>query len=219
MSQLTNLIPKVAPKYFELLEKTAAEINRDPYRDDILKEMGAIIKKAEARLVESIEKTAGMKVLRPWQEHAKGMMAGVGMMAAGGIALALAGDLYEAAKRGITRGRDYKKMLAANPDLDRPGKAAKVQSSFRTLHRFNPDFAGDPNVAGSYVRQAIELPGSELNTTQSLVKARADLKRSRDLPSVGNMPAAIAYNEVDSSSGRLGIPPAGSYGMPGKNNS
>ena len=193
MSQLTEMIPKVAPQHHELLVKLGTDLQADPYCDEIAQEMDGIIKKAEACL-EGIAKTAAVKDLRGWKDVAKGTGAAFGIMAAGGIALALAGDLYEAAKRGLTRGRDYKNMLAANPDLRSPSKSAKVKSSFGTLHRFNPEFAKDPNVAGSFVRNAIEVPGSELATAKDLVQARDSMQKARALPAMGNAPAAIAYN-------------------------
>lgn len=193
MSQLTEMIPQVAPGYHALLVKTAAAIQEDPYRNEILKEMEGIVKTAEAKL--GMVKTANPKIMRGWKDVAKGTAAAMGIMTAGGIAMALAGDLYESAKRGLTRGRDYKNMLEANPDLTKPSNTAKVKASFSTLHRFNPDFAKDPNVAGQYVRNSIEIPGSELASAKDLVKARADMQRPRDLPSMGAAPANILYNE------------------------
>lgn len=186
MSQLTKMIPQVAPGYHALLVKTAAAIQEDPYKDEILGEMGAIVKKAEALLPQQVKTAAVGFPVRNWKDVgnvAKGTAAAMGVMTAGGIAMALAGDLYEAAKRGLTRGRDYKAMLEANPDLAKPSYSTKVKASFGTLHRFNPDFAKDPNVAGQYVRSAIEIPGSELTSAKDLVKARSESTRSRQLPS------------------------------------
>lgn len=192
MSQLTEMIPQVAPEYHALLVKTAAAIDDDPYRAEILGEMDAIVKKAEAKLY--LTKTAGPKVMRNWKEIAKGTGAAFGVMTAGGIAMALAGDLYESAKRGLTRGRDYKNMLKANPDLARASNAVKAKAHFSTLHRFNPEFAKDPNIAGTFVRNAIDVPGSELASAKDLVKARADMQKPRELPGMGSAPGSIVYN-------------------------
>ena len=117
MSQLTDMIPEVAPEYHELLTKAASAIAEDPYKDEILKEMDAIVKKAEAGHVKTAR--VGLSVGN-WKDAgnvAKGTGVAFGVMAAGGIALALAADLYESAKRGLTRGRDFKKMLAARRHL------------------------------------------------------------------------------------------------------
>ena len=172
--------------------KMASELRSSPYRDEILQEMNSIVKTAHIRQAE-LEKTAAIKQMRNWQDIAKGTAGAFGVMTAGGIALALAGDLYEAAKRGLTKGRDFRNMLEENPDLKAPSKAAKVKATFSTLHRLNPEFAGDPRVAGSYVRQSIEIPGSELQTAKDLVKARTDMQRARDLPSMGSAPGSIIY--------------------------
>jgi len=185
MSQLTDMIPEVAPEYHNLLVKTAAAIQESPYKDEILQEMDSIVKKAEALV--PVTKTASIGAgLKGWGDAgnvAKGTAAAFGVMTAGGIALALAGDLYESAKRGLTRGRDFKNMLEANPDLKASSKAAKVKANFSTLHRFNPEFAKDPNVAGSYVRNSIDMPGGELASLKDLVKARSDSAKSKQLPS------------------------------------
>lgn len=193
MSQLTEMIPEVAPEYHELLMKTASAVRNSPYCDETLQEMDAIIKKAEALIPEHI-KTAGLKPMRGWQDIATGVGVGAAAMTAGGIALALAGDLYESAKRGLTKGRDFKAMLKANPDLASASKAARVKSSFGTLHRFNPEFAKDPNVAGSYVRNSIDMPGSELASAKDLVSARAQSQNAKQLPSMGNAASTIMYN-------------------------
>lgn len=216
MSQLTDMIPRVAPEYHQLLVKTASEIQQDPYKDDILREMNAIIKKAEAlvghektaaspmedmlsgtgttdRLKKSLKPRIG-KSLGNWKGIVKGTAAAFGVMTAGGIALALAGDLYESAKRGLTRGRDYRNMIEANPDLGKPGVSAKAKTSFSTLHKFNPDFAGDPNVAGSFVRYSIEYPGTEISQVKDLVQARSNMQKPKELPSMGSAPSSILYN-------------------------
>lgn len=79
--------------------------------------------------------------------------AGVGALATaavGGLAVA-AGKLYDAA----TKGRDFRRMLEANPDLaehhsQNPGGMNQFFSSLRTM---NPAFSRDPLVAGHFMRQ------------------------------------------------------------------
>ena len=185
MSQLTDMIPEVAPEYHELLVKQASAVQEAPFREEILQEMDAAIKKAEAMIPQQV-KTAGIGFpVKTWKDAgnvAKGTGVAFGVMTAGGVALALAADLYESAKRGLTKGRDFRSMLKANPDLGAASKAAKVKASFSTLHRFNPEFAKDPNVAGSYVRNSIDMPGSELASVKDLVKARSDSSKARQLP-------------------------------------
>ena len=68
--------------------------------------------------------------------------------------------------------------------------AKSVQSAFSTLHRFNPDFASDPMVAGSFVRRQAQFQGGEFdaNTLSSLVSARSNLSNMKKLPIPGAAP-------------------------------
>jgi hypothetical protein len=111
---------------------------------------------------------------------------GAGTALAAGVAYHLAGDIYDATRRAITKTHHYKQMLEVNPDLrDRPAKT--VQRIFSTLHKFNPEFAGDPSVAGSFVRNNLELAGSDqgtvdMHTLINLVGARKNLSDVKKLP-------------------------------------
>lgn len=82
---------------------------------------------------------------------------GLGAASAGlaGLGLAAA-KLYEAA----TKGRDFRKMLEANPELHEhqqrnPEEFNLMYSALRTM---NPDFAAEPLVAGTYMQKMIESP-------------------------------------------------------------
>jgi hypothetical protein len=179
-TQLMQKVAEVAPEKYDFITKTAAEIKEGPFVEEIVAELDGIMKRA-ALDWKSLGTTAGHGAM----ELGKGIAA----TAIGGIGLALAGDMYDAARRGITKTRDYKKMMAANQDLhEKP--SIQVQSIFSTLHRFNPDFAGDPMVAGSFVRNHVDLagngPGSVgLDTLKPLVDARKGLLESRRLQSPG----------------------------------
>ena len=64
--------------------------------------------------------------------------------------------------RAITKQRDFKRMLSANPDLQEAHQANPEQfnlhyNSFRSL---NPRFAADPVVSGTYLRQMNMNPGT-----------------------------------------------------------
>jgi hypothetical protein len=168
-------VAEVAPEKYDFMVKTAAEVRESPFRDEIVEELDGILKKAGTG----------------WDSFmggAKTMGLGVLGTAAGGIGLALAGDLYDATRRGITKGRDYKRMLASNPDLkEKP--SAQVQAIFSTLHRFNPDFASDPVVSGSFVRNHVDLAGEGagavgLDSLKNLVDARKNLGESKKFPQV-----------------------------------
>lgn len=86
------------------------------------------------------------------------MQAGV---AAGGAAL-VAGGAFAAEKAydALTQGRDFRGMLAENPDIAEAHQEnpKAVNRMYATLRTFNPAFSRDPLVAGSYVRQMLEDP-------------------------------------------------------------
>lgn len=169
-TELMKKVAEVAPEKYDFIVKTASEVRSSPFRDEIVTELDGIIKKAAM----SSGEMGGML--------GRGVLsfgAGVAAHAMGGVALALAGDAVDSLRRGITKTRNYKRMLAANPDLrDKP--AAEVQAIFSTLHRFNPDFSGDPLVAGSFVRNHADLgAGIGLESLKSLVDSRKGLNESR----------------------------------------
>lgn len=184
----TEMMAKVAevnPEAYNYLLKTAGEIRQSPFRDEIVAELSGIMKKAmsAAEVAGDVAEEApgwGARAAQGFNKLPKAVRWGAGAMAAG-VALNLGGDLYEAAKRGLTKGRHYKKMLEANPDLRGKAKTPFVRRHFNTLHRFNPEYAGDPNVAGSYVRQNMEMATDDLNGIHALVKARRDVQSARAL--------------------------------------
>ena len=86
--------------------------------------------------------------------------------------------MYDSIKRGLTKSRNYKKMLKANDDLS--GSDPSVKANFETLHRFNPEYSADPNVAGGYVRHAKQFP-SDIGMVHGLVSSRKAIRDSRAL--------------------------------------
>ena len=180
-TQLMEKVAEVAPDKYEFLMKTAAEISLSPFKDEILEEMDGILKKAAFNAA-GMAKTVGRGALMG--------ASGIATMAMGGIGLALAGDAYDAAKRGISKTRDYKRMLATNPDLkNKP--AVMVQNIFSTLHRFNPEYASDPIVSGSFVRMHADAASNDdgvgtigLETMKSLVDAHKGMGESRRIQGI-----------------------------------
>lgn len=179
-TQLMQKVAEVAPEKYDFIMRTREEVSESPFRDEILGDFDGIIKQAAfaaGTAMKSFGKSVGGGALSVGK--------GVALTAMSGIGLALAGDAYDAIRRGITKTRNYKGMLASNPDLkDKP--AHQVQAIFSTLHRFNPDFASDPVVSGSFVRQHVELAQGEegsgavgLDALKSLVDARKGLTESR----------------------------------------
>lgn len=85
--------------------------------------------------------------------QAMGAAAATGAVALAGVA---ASKLYEAA----TKSRDYRAMLAANPEVhefarENPNMA---NSMFTSLRQINPTYSQDPYVAGHFMRQMANDP-------------------------------------------------------------
>lgn len=178
---LMEKMAEVAPQHFNFLLTVADELEDSPFESETVEELENLVKTALDW------KSVGQGALGV----AGGIGAAVGTAALGGIAMALAGDMYEAAKRGITKTRNYKAMLSANPDL-REMPAKNVQKAFSVLHRFNPEFSGDPTVAGAWVkRQAVygEDAFGNVQELKGLIDARKSLADARRLPSVPDIKA------------------------------
>ncbi len=190
MSELMEKVAEVAPDIFLFLENAAHEIKQGPFLNETVAEMDHIIKTAESY----VEKTAlslggiGKGLMHAGSEMAANPAARyVGATIAGGVALSLAGDLYEAARRGLTKSRHWSAMLEMNPDLAARSKSdPAVKTMFDTLHRFNPEFASDPHVAANFVNAQLEFP-SDVGIVQGLVKSRNDIRNATGLRTF-NMP-------------------------------
>lgn len=174
---LMEKVAEVAPDKYRFIVKMAAEVRESPFRDEIVDQLDAIVKKAALQAPPGMGSRFG------------GAAAGIGMAVGTAIAYSLAGDMFDATKRGITKGRNYRSMLKENPDLkELPTK--NVQQAFSTLHRFNPEFSGDPLVAGSFVRRQAQFPGGEFDANQlsSLVSSHKSLADGKKLQMPGNLP-------------------------------
>ena len=176
-SSLMQKVAEVAPDKYNFLLKTSSEVRESPFRDEILEQLSFIMKKANSGLTPP----PGMG------SRLGNAAAGIGAAVATGIAFSLAGDMFDAAKRGITKSRNYRSMLKENPDL-KELPAEHVQKAFSALHRFNPEFAGDPTVAGSFVRRQAQLGEFDAQQLTNLVGARKNLTDIKKLPIPGKMP-------------------------------
>ena len=103
---------------------------------------------------------------------------GVGTAVGVGLASAVAGDLYDAARRGLTKGTNLKRILVNNPELQRGDRKALI-NSFNTLHRYAPEFTADPMLGGQVLNRMIELPHDQLNIVKDLLSSRKTLVESK----------------------------------------
>jgi len=54
-----------------------------------------------------------------------------------------------------------------------------VQRHFDTISKFNPEYAGDPMVAGQYVRSSLNFAAPNLDQLNNVVKARQAFMSAR----------------------------------------
>jgi len=103
------------------------------------------------------------------------MAIAVGGTLAGGLLSSISTDLYDAAKRGLTKGRNFDRIMDANPNLKRELDRKQMLMAFDALHRYAPDFTADPLIGGALLKQVAELPQMSHKTIIELIGARKDL--------------------------------------------
>lgn len=92
-------------------------------------------------------------------------------LGAAGVGLGI--SKFQDIKHGLSKAKYYKNMIDANPELQNKNvDAVVVQKHFDTLHKFNPEYASDPVVAGTYIQNAMEYARPSLDTVNNLVQAR-----------------------------------------------
>lgn len=96
----------------------------------------------------------------------------------GAIGAAVASDLYDAAKRGLSKATNYRRIMESNPDL-RSADKSKLRSAYDMLHRFGPEFTADPSMGGSLLKQIVELPDIQHKTIMDIISARKNLAEAR----------------------------------------
>ncbi len=109
-----------------------------------------------------------------------GITAGTSALLAG--ATGVAQDAVHSAKESMQKSRAYKAMLEQEGESLAEIPAEKTQQAFNTLYRYNPDFAQDPSVAASFVRQTTSMAETPIPLVKQLVDARkamSDLDRGR----------------------------------------
>jgi hypothetical protein len=106
--------------------------------------------------------------------------AAIGTAAAVGLGTALAGDLYDAAKRGLTKGRNFKRIMDSNPQLHEFTDKSKLRMVYDSLHRYAPEFTADPLVGGSMMTNLMNSPETSASIIANTIKGRKDLIDSRN---------------------------------------
>jgi hypothetical protein len=188
-NELMQKVAEIAPQKYEFIVKAASEIRASPFKDEVVSELDGLISKAAS--IGSTAANVGSSVWGAVEKPVKYMGAAI----AGSVAMMLAGDMYDATRRGLTKSRNYKAMLEANPDLaEQAATDPSIKSHFNTLHRLNPEYSSDPNIAATYVRVGNSY-GGDLAIVNSLVSARKNLRDSKSLPMMPKIPWSSAAED------------------------
>ena len=137
-----------------------------------------IVKEAQADpalLKEALEKMGNPGFLRTMWSHTKQMApyaAASALLGAGmGFGAHAARSAFGGVADQVQKAKSYKKMVADNPKLQEADPNV-VQKAFNTLHKFNPQYASDPLVAGTFVQNVVDQERLDIGTVKSLVDAR-----------------------------------------------
>ena len=153
----------------QMLEKVALAIQALEHIDqgfaaELVQELSSITEYTH-------EKIAGADMAAGWKPWA----VGVGGAVAGGLALSVAGDLYDAARRGLTKGLHFRRIMNANPDLQKFDQT-DLKRAYSTFHRYAPEFTADPNLGGQILRSMTEIPQNQRAMVKDLLGDRKNLR-------------------------------------------
>lgn len=116
---------------------------------------------------------------RAIKEAIPGAIAAAGVTALGtGVAKG-----YGMVKERFTKVRDYSNMLKSNPQL-RQHDASSVQMVYNSLRKTAPTLAADPLIAGSFVRNTLEMspesgPGIPLQSAKLLAETQRNITQGK----------------------------------------
>ena len=130
--------------------------------------------------VEDFLKEAGF-----WNKFGKGMENAIpGALANAALAAGAVGatKAYGAIKERLTKPRDYRAMLQADPSLSKED-AGNVQMLYNSLRSQAPTMARDPLISASFVRMSLDATGGgrpavRMDTAKTLADAQRSLSQS-----------------------------------------
>jgi hypothetical protein len=118
-----------------------------------------------------------------------------------GLGGAAVGVAAEKAYRAATKSRDYEKMMAHNPDLKeyRRENPNLFNQHYTSLRGMAPEFASDPIVGGTYMRQMSTDPQSAGKVVVEALGARKGFaSHPTQLPPVmGKLQAPSSKDQPD----------------------
>jgi hypothetical protein len=165
------------------------------------------VKYAQAGRAASAATAAGKRMTFGDFAKLTAMMTGAGVV--GSVATAELMGGYQAAKSRVFKGRNFRKMMKANPDLEQLDKK-QVRMAFNTVNRFNPEFASDPLVAGTWTRQIagygegvpVDRAAQLVNASSALAKTRGGAYLAKSNPTSDALAVTLRANqEADTAQG------------------
>lgn len=87
------------------------------------------------------------------------------------------GPVAQKITSAVTKRRSYSNMLEQNPDLQdfREDNPKQFNNMYNSFHRINPEFASDPIVSGTYMRQMAAHPEGAGKVIVESLKGREGL--------------------------------------------
>lgn len=126
-----------------------------------------------------------------------GALVGLGMAAgAAGVSKA-----YDVIKERLSKPRDYKAMLAANPTVGKYD-AGQVQMVYNSLRSQAPSLAKDPFIANSFIRKTLELatdegPYIDPQTVKTLAEAQRNISQAKSERGKGGLKGSFAPTMIN----------------------
>ena len=181
----------------ELMQKTASilaqlEMTAPAVAEEVSGEISATVDYVAEKLAAS----QGYGPVARWG-------AATGSVIAAGLLGTVANDLYDVAKRGLTKSRNFKAIMQANPDLKAFPDKARLERSFTALHRFAPELTSDPLVGGSLLKSVAEVPGNEAVAIKDIINSRKNLLDAKDKAFRMDGPALELQSKEDAARAHL----------------
>lgn len=101
----------------------------------------------------------------------------VGIAGAAALGTSIAAELFDVAKRGLTKSRNFKRIMQYAPGMKAEvSDPSRIKPAFDALHRYAPDFTADPMLGASLLKSlANQPPGNEHVLITNLLNSRKTL--------------------------------------------
>jgi hypothetical protein len=188
--ELLKGVEQAEPELFQKIATTMALTERlEPeFVQETATDINDILDFAQEKIAEYDElvKTAAKgTALRGVGSFVKDVGMGVGAGIGAALLTSISSDIYDAAKRGLTKGSNLRAILRQNPELADKFKdnRAVMMNSYNTLHRFAPEFTADPSLGGQLLNAMADSAeaGGQSVMIKDLLNSRKTILDSKKL--------------------------------------